>query len=137
MRRQQSVKMISTVGIALLAMMGGMRGADAAFTPLVNQPPAFLNSCLLLTDGSVMCQGFFSNTWHRLTPDAFGSYVNGTWDSPPIAPMPNANDARIGCTNCAYSPLFFASQVLADGKVIKDPTNRQRPPPAEGPPPKS
>jgi hypothetical protein len=98
--------------------MGGMRGADAAFTPLVNQPPAFLNSCVLLTNGDAMCQGFFSNTWHRLTPDAFGSYLNGTWDSPPIAPMPNANDARIGCTNCVYSPLFFASQVLADGKVV-------------------
>ena len=33
---------------------------------------------------------------------------------------------------------LFVAIVLADGKVIKDPTNRQRPPPAEGaPPPKS
>ncbi|HVV52135.1 MAG TPA: kelch repeat-containing protein [Polyangia bacterium] len=65
-----------------------------------------------------MCQGFFSNTWHRLTPDAFGSYLNGTWDTTPIAPMPDGVDARIGCTPCAYAPLFFASQVLADGKVV-------------------
>ncbi|HEY7376155.1 MAG TPA: hypothetical protein VIF57_28600, partial [Polyangia bacterium] len=79
------------MGIALFAMMGATRGATAAFTPLVNQPPAFLNSCVLLTNGDAMCQGFFSNTWHRLRPDAFGSYLNGTWDSPPIAPMPNAN----------------------------------------------
>ena len=99
MRRHKSVRMVLALGFALLAMIGGTRGAAAAFTPLVNQPPAFLNSCLLLTDGSVMCQGFFSNTWHRLTPDAFGSYLNGTWDAPPIAPMPDANDARIGCTN--------------------------------------
>jgi hypothetical protein len=33
---------------------------------------------------------------------------------------------------------LFVAIVLADGKVIKDPTNRQRPSPAEGaPPPKS
>ena len=32
--------------------------------------------------------------------------------------MPDAIDARIGCTPCAYSPLFFASQVLPDGKVV-------------------
>ena len=32
---------------------------------------------------------------------------------------------------------LFVAIVLADGKVIKDPTNRQRPPPAETPPPKS
>lgn len=106
------------LGAALLTTFGGLTAADAAFTPLTNAPPAFLNSCLLLTDGSVMCQGFFSNTWHRLTPDAFGSYVNGTWDTPPIPPMPDGTDARIGCTPCAYSPLFFASEVLADGKVV-------------------
>src|SRR3954447_7354782 len=118
MRRHKSLRMVLTLGIAVLATIGGAGTVRAAFTPLVNQPPAFLNSCLLLTDGSVMCQGFASNTWHRLTPDAFGSYLNGTWDAPPIAPMPNATDARIGCTPCAYSPLFFASQVLADGKVV-------------------
>ena len=32
---------------------------------------------------------------------------------------------------------LFVAIVLADGKVIKDPTSRQRPPPAEAPPPKS
>ena len=106
------------LGAALLTTFGGVTAAKAAFTPLTNAPPAFLNSCLQLTDGTVMCQGFFSNTWHRLTPDAFGSYLNGTWDAVPIAPMPNGTDARIGCTPCTYAPLFFASQVLADGKVV-------------------
>src|SRR6478735_2239912 len=101
-RYKNSVRMVATFGAALLAMTGGMTAASAAFTPLVNQPPAFLNSCLLLTDGSVMCQAFFSNTWHRLTPDAFGSYLNGTWDATPIAPMPNGTDANHGCTPCAY-----------------------------------
>ena len=30
---------------------------------------------------------------------------------------------------------LFVAVVLPDGKVIRDPTNRQRPPPAEAPPP--
>jgi hypothetical protein len=117
-KHSHSSKRVWMLGVAALTTFGGVSAAGAAFTPLTNAPPAFLNSCLLLTDGSVMCQGFFSNTWHRLTPDAFGSYVNGTWDAPPIPPMPDGTDARIGCTPCAYSPLFFASEVLADGKVV-------------------
>ncbi len=117
-KHSYSLKTAWLLGAALLTTFGGVTAAKAAFTPLTNAPPTFLNSCLLLTDGTVMCQGFFSNTWHRLTPDAFGSYVNGTWDTVPIAPMPNGTDARIGCTPCTYAPLFFASQVLADGKVV-------------------
>jgi hypothetical protein len=118
MGSHKSVKVSVALGVALLTLVGGSRSASAAFTPLVNQPPAFLNSCLLLTDGSVMCQTFASNTWHRLTPDSSGSYLNGTWDSSPIAPMPNGTDAAAGCTPCAYQPLFFGSQVLPDGKVV-------------------
>ena len=43
--------------------------------------------------------------WWRLTPDANGSYVNGTWSQ--IASLP-----------AGYGPLYFASAVLADGRVI-------------------
>ena len=118
MEMRKRAKRLAAIGAGLLMTMSGAGASEAAFTPLTNAPPTFLNSCLLLTDGSVMCQGFFSNTWHRLTPDAFGSYVNGTWDATPIAPMPNGTDTRIGCTSCAYAPLFFASQVLADGRVV-------------------
>ncbi len=111
-------KTASVVAAALVTTFGGVTAATAGFTPLTNQPPAFLTNCLLLTDGSLMCQEYFSNVWHRLTPNAFGSYLNGTWDTPPIAPMPNGTDTNAGCTNCPYQPLFFASQVLADGKVV-------------------
>src|SRR4051812_18758212 len=117
MRKQRS-KRLAAVAAGFLMTMVGAGTAKAAFTPLTNAPPTFLNSCLLLTDGSVMCQGYFSNTWHRLSPDAFGSYVNGTWDTTPIAPMPNGTDTRIGCNPCTYAPLFFASQVLSDGRVV-------------------
>jgi len=117
-KRKRRVKRLAAIGAGLLMGIGAVNVAEAAFTPLTNAPPTNLNSCLLLTDGTVMCQGFFSNTWHRLTPDAFGSYVNGTWDTTPIAPMPNGTDTRIGCNSCAYAPLFFASQVLADGRAV-------------------
>jgi hypothetical protein len=40
-----------------------------------------------------------------LTPDAFGNYVNGTWTQ--LASLP-----------ADYSPLYHASAVLPDGRVI-------------------
>lgn len=41
----------------------------------------------------------------RLTPDINGSYVNGTWSQ--LASLPDG-----------YTPLFYASAVLPDGRVI-------------------
>lgn len=58
---------------------------------------------LLLTDGSVMCQQSGGVNWSKLTPDANGDYVNGTWT--PLAPMLNTR-------------LYYASAVLRDGRVI-------------------
>jgi hypothetical protein len=43
--------------------------------------------------------------WWKLTPDEFGSYVNGTWTQ--LASLPDG-----------YSPLFHSSAVLPDGRVI-------------------
>lgn len=62
---------------------------------------------ILMTDGGVMVQnnsGFFADgRIFKLTPDIFGSYVNGTWSE--LAPMP-------------YIPSAAAQAVLADGRVI-------------------
>ena len=72
--------------------------------------PSYTCNPLLLTDGTVIVSNCdFSGAWYRLTPDNTGSYVNGTWSS--IAPMP-----VIGGTQ--YAPLYFASAVLPDGRVI-------------------
>ncbi|MBA2611732.1 MAG: T9SS type A sorting domain-containing protein [Bacteroidetes bacterium] len=63
---------------------------------------------LLLSDGSVIVKTTtgggdgIGNTWNKLTPDASGSYINGTWST--IAPM---NKTR----------LYFSSQILKDGRV--------------------
>src|SRR5262249_26112460 len=93
------------------------QGLTGTWTALTNPPPANLDTCLLLTTGSVMCHEYSSNRWHRLTPDNAGSYRNGTWDTPAIPAMPNGNDAHFGCANCTYAPLYFASAVLKDGRA--------------------
>jgi hypothetical protein len=52
------------------------------WTALANQAPSpdGTGTMMLLTDGTVMVQGGgIDPSWYRLTPDASGSYVNGTW----------------------------------------------------------
>jgi hypothetical protein len=87
---------------------GGGSGDDAPtrFHPLVNQPATFYpGTALLLTDGTVMVQDAGGTDWWKLTPDAHGSYTNGTWTQ--LASPPDG-----------YSPLYFSSAVLPDGRVI-------------------
>ena len=76
----------------------------------VNHPPFPICTSMLLTDGTVMCDGgtqFNGGTgqWCRLTPNSTGSYVNGTWSVMPSMPA-------------GYTPLYYANVVLADGRVI-------------------
>jgi len=69
---------------------------------------------LLLTDGRIMVQnnGFWNtNDIYALTPDEWGSYVNGTWSQ--LASLPNLYNTTI-----PYIPNAFCSAVLADGRVI-------------------
>lgn len=63
------------------------------------------DTALLLTDGSVMMHATCSSNWYRLRPSITGSYIAGTWTV--AASMPST-----------YKPLYFASQVLADGRMI-------------------
>lgn len=60
---------------------------------------------LLLTDGTVMLADDGCQDWWKLTPDEFGSYVNGTWTQ--LASLPPG-----------YSPLYHGSAVLPSGRVI-------------------
>jgi hypothetical protein len=106
------VNAIQTYVIALLFSLASPNIAHAqSWTPLNHQPcstdqPCFLpGTALLLTDGGVMVEGTFSGNWYRLIPDNAGSYVNGTWSQ--LAPLP-----------LGYGPLYFASAVLSDGRVI-------------------
>ena len=75
-------------------------------TPLVHQLPSGVTLSFVLTDGTVMTQdGADPALWWRLTPDIYGSYVNGTWSARASLPA-------------AYAPSDFASAVLADGRLI-------------------
>jgi hypothetical protein len=64
---------------------------------------------LLLTDGSVLIHDCDEPDWWKLTPDINGNYATGTWTQ--VASMP-----KIGGTQ--YAPLYNASAVLPDGRVI-------------------
>ena len=118
---KRSLKNMSSCGVALIILVGWSSIASAQWTPLANAfPSGFAETCLLLTDGTVMCHEYNTNRWHRLKPDINGSYQNGSWDVPgfTVTNMPNANDPTIGCVNCPYQPLYFASAVLPDGRVV-------------------
>ena len=80
-------------------------GRAQSWVPLKNLPSVGVTNPLLLTDGTVIVQAIFTPDWWRLTPDEYGNYANGTWSQ--IASMPGD-----------YAPLFYASAVLPDGRVI-------------------
>jgi len=63
------------------------------------------DTALLLTDGTVMVHDVCYGQWYRLTPDSKGKYETGTWST--TATMPSG-----------YGPLYFGSEVLADGRMI-------------------
>jgi len=94
---------------SLFAFFLGFAGIAAAqtWTPLAHQPPFGAGNPLLLTDGTVIAHNTCAPDWWRLTPDSSGSYVNGTWSQ--IASLPSG-----------YAPLYFASAVLPDGRVIAE-----------------
>ncbi|HST37085.1 MAG TPA: hypothetical protein VLK25_10715 [Allosphingosinicella sp.] len=73
------------------------------WSTLTNQPPDKVATAFLLTDGTVLAQGFRTNKWYRLTPDVSGSYVNGAWTT---------------MADSVHGPLYYASGILRDGRVI-------------------
>ena len=91
----------------------GPAGTPSPWTPLENPPPFGTPGTMLLeSDGTVLVHDEPDNdttggtaAWYKLTPDASGSYVDGTWSQ--IASMP-----------AAYTPLYFASAILPDGRMI-------------------
>jgi len=106
----QIIRLLRILGIAAFVLLALPGVARAQWSTLTNaMPNNNPDTCLLLTDGTVMCHEYNTQHWHRLVPDPFGSYQNGTWDPSgiTIADMPNG-----------YAPLYFASAVLPDGRVV-------------------
>jgi hypothetical protein len=91
----------------------GPPGTVSPWTPLKNPPPFNTPGTMLLqSDGTVLVHDepdnnkiAATNAWYKLTPDSKGSYIHGTWSK--IASMPNN-----------YAPLYFASAILPDGRMI-------------------
>ena len=89
---------------ALLAAVPSLAPAQS-LQNLKNQPPDGAQLTFLLTDGTVLAQGYNNTDWYVLTPDNTGSYINGTWK-------------QVGSLQSGYSPSAAASQVLADGRML-------------------
>jgi hypothetical protein len=72
------------------------------------------DTALLLTDGTVLVHDLVTTKWFRLTPDIKGRYdtagaTGAKWSA--YFPFPNIGGKP-------YAPLYFASAVLADGRLI-------------------
>lgn len=97
---------IAITSVVLLALAG--TASAQTWTALNNQPGFNLGVMLQLRDGGILAheeQGGDSTEWHILTPDSSGSYINGTWSFGGRLPS-------------GYSPWYFGSQVLLDGKSV-------------------
>lgn len=103
--KQAFLKPLLSLVFILMAVI-----TNGQWTALSNSAPNNNNGVmLLLSNGTVMCKSDagggdqYGNTWNLLTPDANGSYANGTWST--LAAM-------------AKTRLYFSSQVLQDGRVF-------------------
>jgi hypothetical protein len=80
--------------------------SSGRWAPLANGfPGSTPDTALLMTDGSVLMHDGCTTDWYKLSPSINGSYAEGTWTK--TASMPTG-----------YQPLYFASQVLPDGRLI-------------------
>lgn len=107
--KSKSVTRGATLMILLGTLVPRLASAEGTWTPLNSLATNTIGVMLLLSDGTVMAydSNFGSPTkiWYKLTPDASGHYVNGTWSATAIAPM-------------NYPRGDFASQVLTNGQVF-------------------
>jgi hypothetical protein len=79
--------------------------AAQSWSALNNKASFAAGTALLLTDGTIMVHHTDAGEWWKLTPDIFGSYINGTWKQ--MATLPSG-----------YGPLYYASAVLPDGRLL-------------------
>ena len=109
------------LAIVLAVLLCGTGSAHAQWTQAGSNGILKVTDCILLTDGTVMCQqGETTNQIIRLTPDSTGSYVTGTWSTTNITSLPST-----------YQPRFFCSAVLPDGRVVFEGGEYNGPPQAE------
>jgi hypothetical protein len=106
MKKALSPLFVILVSLQLLAI-NALNAQTGTWTKLTNMSPhENMGDIMLLTNGNVISHdtvgGSVGQGWDMLTPDASGSYINGTWTT--IASMHNDRFA-------------FSSQVLPSGDV--------------------
>lgn len=94
--------------LAAILVLCSVASSQTWVTMASGKAPTFpLGIALQLTDGRILIQENGTSNWYTLTPDKFGEYHNGTFKK--VAPFP---------ASWNYVPLYFASAVLPDGRVI-------------------
>ncbi len=73
--------------------------------PLTNSATFSAAVPQLMTDGTVLVQEADAEDWWKLTPDNTGGYASGTW-------------SQVASMAPGYSPLYYGSAVLPDGRLI-------------------
>ena len=96
-------KILPALAVLLLAPL--YMSQAQTLTNLAHAAPDGAQVQFLLTDGTVLVQGYGGQDWWKLTPDNTGSYVNGTW-------------TQVASLASNYDPDAFASETLADGRVL-------------------
>lgn len=101
------MKLLRTVSLMCVLWVAALGIANAqSWTPVTSKPTfGSPGTALLLTDGRVLVQDSDASDFWTLTPDLTGSYINGTWTK--VASLPSG-----------YGPLYYASAVLPDGRVV-------------------
>jgi hypothetical protein len=102
------MKALKTLGIIILALatLPALASAQGGTWTTMNAPFR-VQDAMLMMDGTVLAEEYTTGGWWRLTPDASGSYVNGTWSDGPVSSMPTG-----------YAPLYYCSAVLPDGRLV-------------------
>jgi hypothetical protein len=98
---------IAVLIAAALSLVSTVTASAQSWQPILSTSlgPSKPGTPLLLTDGSVLVQDEGTSVWYKLTPDIHGDYARGFWR--PFTSLP-----------AGYAPTFFASAVLADGRVL-------------------
>ncbi|MFL5237889.1 MAG: hypothetical protein ACJ8EL_09860 [Rhizomicrobium sp.] len=91
--------------LSLAACLMAAPAVAGTVKQLTHQPPEGAIFTMLMTDGTVMANGYTETNWWKLTPDNTGSYVNGTWK-------------QVASFQPGFAPDASAESVLPDGKLI-------------------
>jgi hypothetical protein len=98
--------LVSVAMVALFVCVGSAEAVGGSWRQITSVPNGFLPGSMLVgLNGNVYIHQDNSGIWYRLKPNNFGSYVKGGWTQ--LASMPGG-----------YEPLYYASQVLSDGKLL-------------------